>query len=236
MLTTQHQRTISLIGNTSHLELIKKTVMIIGLGAVGGYALENLSRLGIQNLIVVDFDRFEPTNLNRQILATYETLNTSKTISAKNRILQINPTANVTAIDLKLTPDNLDFILNHNPDFIVDAIDDIKTKTALIEFMLKNNLKFISALGAALKYNPELLKTTTLDKTTTCHLAKKLRSNLKTSNLPLNKINVVFSTEPSKITKDENGNNILGSLPFVPMAMGAHIAHFALKTLINKGE
>ena len=236
MLDNQHHRTIALIGKENHHRLTCSTVMIIGLGAVGGYALENLARIGVQNLIVVDFDTFELSNINRQILATHKTLNHPKTQTAKDRILAINPSANVTTHELKLTPDNLDFITSFKPDFVIDAIDDTSAKTSLIEFLITNNIPFISALGAALKYNPELLHTTTLDKTTSCPLAKKLRSQLKSQNLPLSQINVVYSLEPSTICKDNNNQNILGSLPFVPMAMGAHLAHFAYLTLISKGE
>ncbi len=236
MLDAQHQRTISLIGHQNHQILTSSSVMIIGLGAVGGYALENMARIGVKNLIVVDFDTFEPSNLNRQILATHQTINRPKTEIAKERILEINPDASVTVISQRLTSDNLDFITSLKPDFVIDAIDDTTAKTALIKFLLSNNIPFISALGAALKYNPELLHTTTLDKTSSCPLAKKLRSHLKSSNFPLSKINVVYSTEPAKICKDADNQNILGSLPFVPMAMGAHLAHFAYLTLTKKGE
>ena len=235
-MLTQHHRTISLIGEENHNLISSKKVMIIGLGAVGGYALECLARIGIKNLIVVDFDTFEPSNLNRQILATHSTLNTQKSISAQNRILDINPSSTPLALDIKLTPHNLDFITFHQPDFVIDAIDDTSAKTSLIEFLITHNIPFISALGAALKYNPEQLTTTTLDKTSSCPLAKKLRTNLRSKNLPLNQINVTYSKEPSQISKDNNGNNVLGSLPFVPMSMGASLAFFAFQTLINNGE
>lgn len=234
MLAQQHQRTIALIGKENHELLTTSTIMIIGLGAVGGYALECLTRIGVKNLIVVDFDTFDPTNLNRQILATHQTLNQKKTLSALERIKNINPNATPTALDIKLTVDNLNFIKEHSPDFVIDAIDDLKAKTSLIEFLHTNNIAFISALGAALKYNPELLTTTTLNKTSNCPLAKKLRSLLRLNNLPLNEINVVYSTEQTTTPKDQNNPPVLGSLPFVPMAMGAHLAHYALKTLIER--
>lgn len=234
MLEDRLQRTIALLGKEKSSTLFSSTVMIIGLGAVGGYALEMLARLGINNLIVVDFDTFEPSNINRQILALTDTINHKKTDTALTRIKQINPTCNVDAIDLKLTPSNLNFIEKYNPDFIIDAIDDLNAKTSLIEYLLENKIEFISAMGAALKFNPELLKTTTLDKTSQCHLAKKLRDNLRKKNLPLKKVNVVFSTESAHIVKDENNQNILGSLPLVPMAMGAHLAYFALKKILKE--
>lgn len=236
MLEERLSRTIALLGKQKANTLFSSTAMIIGLGAVGGYALEMLARLGISNLILVDFDTFEPSNINRQILALTDTINQKKCDTAKERVLKINPDCNVIALDLKLTPSNLDFIKNYKPDFIIDAIDDISAKTSLIEYLVNNKYDFISAMGAALKLNPELLKTTTLDQTTQCHLSKKLRENLRKKNVPLKKVNVVFSTEPSHIIKDENNQNILGSLPLVPMAMGAMLAHFALKKLIKENN
>jgi tRNA A37 threonylcarbamoyladenosine dehydratase len=234
MLEERLTRTIALLGKQKANTLFSSTVMIIGLGAVGGYALEMLARLGISNLILVDFDTFETSNINRQILALTDTINQKKCDIAKERVLKINPDCNVIALDIKLTPSNLDFIKNYKPDFIIDAIDDISAKTSLIEYLVNNEIPFISAMGAALKFNPELLKTTTLDQTSACHLAKKLRENLRKKNVPLKKVPVVFSTEPSHIIKDENNQNILGSLPLVPMAMGASLAHFALKKIIKE--
>ena len=141
MLDDQHLRTISLIGHQNHQILTTSSVMIIGLGAVGGYALENLARIGVKNLIVVDFDTFEPSNLNRQILATHKTINHPKTEIAKERILEINPDAAVTTISQKLTSNNLDFITSLKPDFVIDAIDDTTAKIALIEILLSNNIQ-----------------------------------------------------------------------------------------------
>lgn len=224
-------RTISLLGKDKALKLANAKVMIIGCGAVGGYALECVARLGINNIVAVDFDCFEMSNINRQILALDSTIGKKKSEVAKERILAINPNANVKAFDLKVDASNLDFILDEKPDFVIDAIDDVVAKCDLIEFMVNCNIKFVSAMGAALKYKPELLKIATLDKTSCCRLAKKLRDILAKRGVNLKQVNCVYSTEAVKICKDVMGNNVLGSLVMVPMAMGAELAYFAFNEL-----
>ncbi len=221
MLEERLERSIAILGKEKFDKLVNSSVMIIGVGAVGGYALEMVTRLGIKNITVVDFDCFEKSNINRQILANIDTIGLKKIDVAVERINKINPDAKVKAIDLKLCADNLEFILDCKPCFVIDAIDDLKAKAGVIEFLLKNEIKFISAMGAALKFKPELLKISTLDKTTNCHLAKKLREMLRKNGVNLKKVDVVFSTEEVHAIKDSKGNNVLGSLALVPMGMGA---------------
>ena len=198
--------------------------MVIGCGAVGGYALEMVARLGFGKIWAVDFDVFEESNINRQILALTETIGRKKCEVAKERVLSINPTAEVKAVDMRIGADNLGFILDEQPDFVIDAIDDVAAKAALIKFLAENNLKAVSAMGAALKTKPELLRVATLDKTAGCPLAKKLRDILRHQGCDLHKVRCVYSTEPVKICKDADGHNILGSLPMVPAAMGTMLA------------
>ncbi len=223
-------RTIALLGKEQSQRIFKTSVMIIGCGAVGGYALEMIARLGFGKIFVVDFDTFEASNLNRQILATVSSMAKKKCVVAKERCLSINPDASVIDYDLKITPDNLDFILSERPDFVIDAIDDVPAKTALLAFLAEHNIKVFSAMGAALKTKSELLKASTLDKTQGCHLAKKLREALRTKGIDLRKINCVYSSEPVKICKDEQGHNILGSLPMVPAVMGTMLASLVLES------
>lgn len=234
MLENRVSRMVALLGEQKTELLLNSSVMVIGVGAVGGYALEMIARFGIKSIAVVDFDIFEESNINRQILATVKTLGAKKADVAKSRVLEINPDASVDVFDVKINENNLDFISKFNPDFVIDAIDDLNAKIALIEYLVKNNINFVSAMGAALKFRPELLKIATLDKTTNCHLAKKLRENLRKKGVNLKDVNVVFSTESAKIVKDENGNNVLGSMAQVPMAMGAFMASYALDILTNK--
>lgn len=229
MLNERLQRTIALLGEEKAEKIRASSVMVIGCGAVGGYALEMAARLGFGKIYAVDFDTFEESNVNRQILALSETIGRKKCEVAKERILSINPGAEAVALDMKIAADNLEFILQEKPDFVIDAIDDVLAKAALIRFLVDNNIKAVSAMGAALKTKPELLRAATLDKTTGCHLAKKLRDILRHQGYSLRKIRCVYSSEAVKICKDEAGNNILGSLPMVPAVMGIMLATEVLK-------
>ena len=204
------QRTIALLGKEKAERVFGASVMVIGCGAVGGYALEMVARLGFGKIRAVDFDRFEASNINRQILAT------------------INPDAEVRGLDIRITADNLDFIRNENPDVVIDAIDDVQAKCSLAAFLARNGICFVSAMGAALKTKPEMLRAATLDKTEGCALAKKMRDNLRREGVDLRKVRCVYSPEAVKICKDAAGNNVLGSLPMVPAAMGAMLAAEAL--------
>ncbi len=227
-------RTIALLRKEKAQCVFNTSVMIIGCGAVGGYALEMVARLGFKKIFVVDFDTFEPSNLNRQILATTQTIGLKKCLVAKERVLSINPDAEVVALDMRVAPDNLSFILQEQPDFVIDAIDDVMAKAALLAFLAEHGILMVSAMGAALKTKPELLKSATLDKTEGCHLAKKLREMLRKQQVDLKKINCVYSSESVKICKDENGQNILGSLPIVPAVMGTMLASFVLQKTLEK--
>ncbi|MCM1323866.1 MAG: tRNA threonylcarbamoyladenosine dehydratase [Acetobacter sp.] len=224
MLNERLKRTIALLGEEKAEKIRCSSVMVIGCGAVGGYALEMIARLGFGKIWVVDFDVFEESNLNRQILATIQIIGRKKCDVAKERVLAINPEAEVVALDLKVAADNLDFILEANPDFVIDAIDDVMAKAALIKFLADNDIRAVSAMGAALKTKPEMLRVARLDKTEGCHLAKKLRDMLRRQMCDLKKVRCVYSAETVKICKDEAGNNILGSLPMVPAAMGIMLA------------
>ena len=234
MLNDRLARTIALIGEDNMKKISNASVMVVGCGAVGGYALEMIARLGFGKIIVVDFDEFEESNLNRQILALESTLKKKKVEAAKSRILDINKDAEVIAIDKKIEKGNLDFILEYAPCLVVDAIDDVNGKCELISWLVENNIEFVSAMGAGLKTKPEMLKVDRLDKTKGCNLAKKIRDNLRHNGVDLKKVECVYSDESVKICKDENGNNVLGSLPIVPAVMGIMLANQILNKCIKE--
>ncbi len=233
MMEELFARTISLLGKDNASKLANAKVMVIGCGAVGGYALECIARLGVGNIVVVDFDCFENSNVNRQILALKDTIGKKKCDVARDRVLAINPMANVKSFDLRIDSEHLDFISDEKPDFVVDAIDDVVAKCDLIEYLVSHDVKFVSAMGAALKFKPELLKVATLDKTSSCRLAKKLRDILSKRRVDLKKVKCVYSSEAVKVCKDEFGNNVLGSLVMVPMAMGANLAYVVFNGLLE---
>ena len=212
-----------LIGND--IEKLKKAnILLIGIGGVGGYIFECLVRSGIENITIIDYDKFEITNLNRQILATNKTINQKKTDVALKRGLEINPNCHIKTIDMALKEDNLKDIINNSYDYIIDACDDVKTKIELIKYAKDNNLKLISCMGTANKKNPLLFKITNLDKTYNDPLAKKIRTSLPKKYL---NTKVLWSSEVPLI----KGN--LGTFCAIPMTAGAIIAQYVINDILD---
>ena len=132
-------------------QLNKKTILLLGLGGVGGHVFETLVRSGIGTIIIVDNDKIDKTNLNRQILATNQNINQPKVDEAEKRKNLINPNCTIIKIKEFITEENLNILFNQKIDFIIDAIDTIKTKKAVIKYALKNNIKIISVMGTGNK-------------------------------------------------------------------------------------
>ena len=139
-MTTRFKRTEKLLGLKAMENIKSATVMIVGLGAVGGYALEAIARAGVGHLILIDFDSFDETNINRQLLALTSTIGLKKTEVAYNRVKEINPDCVVEIKDMFVDAANIDNLLALKPDFVVDAIDSIKPKCEMIDALIKNNV------------------------------------------------------------------------------------------------
>ena len=207
--------------------LKNKTVLLIGLGGVGGHAFESLVRSNIGTIIVVDNDKFDLSNLNRQLLATKDTINKYKVDVAEDRKNQINEETKIIKINKFITEDNIDLIFQYKIDFVIDAIDTVKTKESIIKTCLNKKIKFISVMGTGGKMNAEKLQITDLSKTTYDKLAKKIRNDFKKEKIN-GKIKVVSSTEKPKITKP------IGSNAFVPASAGILAANYAINTLLKE--
>ena len=148
-----YERIIKLIG-IEKLNLIKsKSVMVIGLGGVGGYAVEGLIRSGIQNIIIVDYDKIDITNLNRQLITNTNNIGLNKTDVMEIHIKSINPNCNVTKINIKLNLDNIDILFKYKIDYLIDACDTIVVKQELIKRCINNKIKIISSMGKEKKFN-----------------------------------------------------------------------------------
>lgn len=219
----QYNRTKIVIGNTK-LNLIKsKSVLIVGLGGVGGITLEMLIRCGIENIYVIDYDTFEESNLNRQILSLEDNIGRLKVDIAKERMNNINPNAKITTMNIKVDDETILPIT----DYIIDACDDINAKVFLVKFAIKNNIKIISSCGTGNRLKPELLKITNIWKTNYDPLAKKFRHMLRKENINY-KLNVISSDEiPIKT------NNVVGSLALVPNCAGILLANYVINDIIN---
>lgn len=219
-------RIISLIGNEKFKELQNKKILLVGCGGVGGYALETLVRSGINNIDIVEFDKIDISNLNRQIITNQNNIGLSKSEEAKKRAMLINPKVNVNLYELFLDETNIKDILSNNYDYIIDACDSVNTKIELIKECTQKNYKLISCMGTAKKMDPTKLEITTLDKTNYDPLAKVIRKKVKELNIK-EKINVVSSTE--QIINSET----LGSFMMVPATAGILCAKFIIDDIIN---
>ncbi len=219
-------RTLKIIRKELLDKIKKQNILLVGVGGVGGFALEALIRLGFSNITIVDSDDFEESNLNRQILCTQENLGKSKVEEAKKRALSINPSANIKSIQIFLNEENIEELFKINYDYIIDACDTITTKYLLIKLSLETNTKIISCMGTGNRIDPTKVTLTTLNKTYNDPLAKAMREILRKGNVPL-KIPVVWSKEIPIKTKEKTP----GSIVLVPAAAGLEIAFFLLNDL-----
>ena len=220
------ERLVKLIGRDNFDKLTKSKVLIVGLGGVGGYVAESLCRSAIGKMIIIDFDTVDITNLNRQIIATHETIGQKKVDLFENRIKSINPLCIVEKHDLFLDQDTIKDIDLDNIDFIIDCCDSINTKKLLMKYSNINNCNFISCMGTANKMDPKKLEITKLQKTINDPIARILRKYAKEEHLK--DIDVLSSIEVPK----KNGN-ILASNSFVPASAGLLIASYVIKKLIK---
>lgn len=217
-----------IIGTENLKKLNSKTVAIIGVGGVGSYAVEALTRNNIGRLILVDFDEVDKTNINRQIEALNSTVGLKKAEVLKERILDINPKCDVKVILEFIDQNNMDLIFNEKIDYLIDACDTIATKKAVIEECIKRNIKFISSMGTGNKLNPKLLEITTIDKTNYDPLAKIMRKWAKDNKIE-KKIKVVSSTErPIK-----TGDRTPGSCSIVPSSAGILCASYIINDIVS---
>lgn len=212
------------------LDLIKeKKIMVVGLGGVGGYAVESLVRNGIENITLVDNDIIDITNLNRQIIATDKTIGKYKTEAFRDRISSINPNC---AIDIKtifVTINNISDIFDKDYDYVIDACDTIEVKKELIRICLKKNIKLISCMGTARKLDPSKLEIVDVRKTSYDPIAKIIRKMLKDEHIN-NKVMVVSSKE---VPIQEKKSTTLGSACLVPPVAGILCASYVINNIIK---
>ena len=213
-----------LLGDGAIKKLQSKTVMVVGCGAVGSFAIEALSRSGIGHLILVDFDRVEKSNINRQLFALHSTIGTPKVDVARNRILDISPDINVTTFNM-FWDENTD--LDVAPDFVIDAIDSVSSKIALYRWCAKKSVPFIASMGAAQKTDMSAIKISKISKTTVCPLAARVRRLVRSENLP--DFPVVYSTQ----SPIKNDTKTLGSMITVTGDFGLRLASFVIENIIK---
>ena len=228
----QFSRTELLIGKENLEKLKNSKVAIFGIGGVGSFVLEALARAGIGNFILVDKDNVDLSNLNRQIIATRKTVGKPKVEVAKERILEINPNAEVEIYKEFFMPET-EGILDSTISYVVDAIDTVTAKIELVKRAQELNVPIISSMGTGNKLDPTKFEVSDIYKTSVCPLAKVMRKELKARKIK--KLKVVYSKElPIKVARNEEViKQIPGSISFVPSVAGLIIAGEVIKDIIN---
>lgn len=219
----QFIRNAWILGEEGTEKLNGASVLIAGLGGVGGYACEVLARAGIGRFVIIDFDVVEPTNINRQIIASHSTVGRKKTAVMKERILDIWPEAAIEVIDGFIS----DEMMPHLPadvDYVIDAVDTVSAKVQLILWSRSHNIPVISAMGAANKTDPTGFRAADISETKVCPLAKAVRKQLRDNGIESG-VKVIYSEEPPVRGKE------LGSLSYVPPVMGMLLAGEVIKDL-----
>ena len=216
-----------LIGKDNVLKLNNAKVLLVGVGGVGGIALETLIRNGIENIIIVDKDKVDITNKNRQIIALDSTINKYKCDAFKERILDINNNCNITVINEFLDESNIDDIFKLDFDYVIDCCDTVDTKVLLIKYALKNNKKIISSMGMAKKMDTKKVSIMKINQTSYDPLAKIVRRKLRDEGITDN-IMVCSSTE-----EDIGGDKLYSYSPVTNYA-GILIADYIIKDIIKE--
>lgn len=240
-MINQFTRTELLIGNEGLEKLHNCKVAIFGVGGVGSFVAEGLARAGIGNFILIDNDDIDITNINRQIHATHSTVGKYKVDVMKDRILDINPKANVETFKTFYMPDNKNNILDNSITYIVDAIDTVTAKIELAIDANRLSIPIISSMGTGNKLDPTKFEIADISKTSVCPLAKVMRKELKLRGIK--KYKVLYSKEePVKLDeelekeclKGTNKKNVPGSISFVPSVAGLIIAGEVIKDILYK--
>ena len=234
-------RTRLLLGDEAMEKLARSTVMVVGCGAVGGFAIEALARSGVGKLILVDFDVVKESNINRQIFALHSTLYQEKAVVARNRIRDISPDIKVEILPVLVNADTIDEVLSRRVDFVIDAIDTLNPKTILIEQLMARGIPFISSMGAALKTDATKIAIVPMKKTIHCPLAFFVRKRLRRRGVDLT-FPVVYSCEDVSqklhlqmpdAPENETGRvrHNMGSLPTITGIFGLLCANYAIEYL-----
>jgi len=231
-----------LLGKKVCDKLSSLNILVVGVGGVGGYAIESLVRLGVKNFTLVDNDDVDITNFNRQIIAIKSNLNKSKVEAFKERILEINDECIVDCKKVLYSKDSEEFVFDKHYDFVIDAIDTLSLKWELIKTCLNKKIKFISSMGMGNKLDLTKIEITSLDKTMNDPVSKKLREFARKDGINSKLINVVFSKElPYKqnIIVNKEGVTIKERIPpssiiFTPAVAGLLIGQYILEKTINE--
>lgn len=224
-------RTISLIGKENLTKIANKNILVLGVGGVGGYVIECLIRSGITNITIVDYDKIDISNINRQIIANENNIGILKVEQWKSRILSINSNVNVKIIKEKINIDNIDILFKERYDYIVDACDTVIVKKLLIKTCNEKNIKLITVCGMGKRLNPSLVKICDIRDTSYDPLAKSIRKYVKDNNIK-DRVPVIFSSEEPVKTSD----NVVSSMVLVPAYAGILASYYIINDILKERD
>lgn len=234
------ERTRTLLGEDAVNQLARKRVLIVGCGGVGGYASEMLARSGVGHLTLIDSDCVATSNINRQIIATHDTVGESKVELLAKRFKSINPDISVDARQLFLTPEKVDDLISENYDMIIDAIDSVAPKVMLLEESLRRHIPVVSSMGAGGRIDPTKCGYFDISETRNDGLAREVRRRLRKAGFS-GGLTVVASTESpeqhSILTLDEQfKRSSYGTLATIPAIFGIMLANRAILELLSRPD
>ncbi len=231
-----NDRTLMIIDSDKYEKITSSHIVLVGVGGVGGAVFECLVRFGIKKITIVDFDTVDETNLNRQIISTVDNVGKVKVEVAKTRGLSINPDCDITAINMFIRQDNLHMIKELQPDYVIDAIDSVKSKLDLVQFCHEENIPIISAMGTGNRFAIDGFVIDTVENTrgNGCGLSRVMRQELKKRGVKGHLS--LFNTKPpqTKAVNSSNGRHAPGSTVFAPNIAGIMIAQYVCEALGNK--
>jgi len=234
------ERTRLLLGDEGFEKLNSSHVLVVGLGGVGGYVAEQLTRAGIGELTIVDGDVVSESNMNRQLLALQSTQGKPKAEVMAARLRDINPDVKLHVVSQFMKDKALIDLISQPYDFVVDAIDTVSPKVFLLYYAVQNNQRIVSCMGAGGKMHPDKIEIADIDKSHHCHLAFYIRKKLHKLGIRTG-IKVVFSPEPvskSAVIEEESQNKAsnVGTISYMPAAFGCFCASVVINGLLEKPE
>lgn len=230
------QRTTLLLGENNIQHLQQCHVLVVGVGGVGAYTAEMLVRAGVGSITILDSDCVAPSNINRQLVALHSTIGKPKVEVLAQRLLDINPGVQLSAQERYLEADDAGNLLLTKYDFVVDAIDTVAPKVALLATCLQQNIPVVSSMGAGARIDPTQIKYADINQTTHCGLARAVRSRLRKMNIR-HKLPVVYSTEipqadaVEEVIGERNKRTTVGTISYMPAIFGCYLAAYVLKKL-----
>lgn len=220
-------RTKLLIGDDGLIKLQNCNVLVVGVGGVGGYAVEILTRSGIGNFTIVDGDSVDITNINRQIIATHSTIGKPKVAVMADRMKDINPNVNVRALNLRFNSKSVDLVFDRHYDYVIDAIDSVNDKLLLILTAKNKNLNIISAMGAGNRVQLSDFVVIDIFKTQNDKLAKRMRKLLKDNGV------TELDTVTSNTLPLKTDSNVIGSIAYMPPLAGIKLGGYVVNKLLK---